>query len=860
MDSAGNVFVADRENDAIRKVTSAGVVTTLAGGGEFGSADGTGSAAQFGGPSGVAVDSAGNVFVADTFNHTIRKVTSAGVVTTLAGSAGAWGINDGMGSAARFFHPYGVAVDSSGNVLVADTGNWAIRKVTSAGVVTTLAGSAALLTFPQGLAVDSAGNVFVACSGGGGNTILKVTSAGVVTTLAGRAAQSGTNDGTGSAARFNNPGGVAVDSAGNVFVADTDNDTIREVTSAGMVTTIGGLAGVSGGVDGIGSSAIFASPSGIALDSAGTLYVADPDNNRVIKGTLSVGNTNAAVTLTDLSQTYDGTAKPIAYTTVPPGLTVNVTYDGSPNPPTNVGSYAVSGTVNDLNYQGSATNTLVIQKATASVTLSNLVQTYDGMAKSVTATTTPPALGVSLTYNAYANAPINAGIYTVVGTINDANYQGGATNPLVILKATASVTLSNLTQTYDGTAKPVSVTTSPTNLGVTVTYNGSLNAPTNAGTYTVIATANDLNYQGNATNNLIIKQPVASGDVIFRQVAAGWDHTVAVKTDGTLWAWGNNYDGELGDGTTVNKSNPVQIGTATNWQSVAAGGSHTVAVKTDGTLWAWGYNSDGQLGDGTTGSKSSPVQIGTATNWQSVATGKNHTVAVKADGTLWAWGYNYFGQLGDGTTGNKSSPVQIGTATNWQTVAASGVHTVAVKRDGTLWAWGYNSDGQLGDGTTGNKSSSVQIGTATNWQAVAASDDHTVAVKTDGTLWTWGYNGFGELGDGTTGNKSGPVQIGAATNWQAVAAGDYYTVAVKTDGTLWAWGDNASGQLGDGTTGNKSSPVQMGTATNWQSVAAGYSHTVAVKTDGTLWAWGNNYYGQLGDGTTGGNKSSPVRM
>jgi hypothetical protein len=263
--------------------------------GGLGNVDGTGSAARFYLPSGVAVDSAGNVFVADNWNHTIRKVTSAGVVTTLAGSAGASGMNDGTGGTARFRYPSGVAVDSAGNVFVADSYNYTIRKVTPDGVVTTFAGSAgasgtndgtgsaARFYLPYCVAVDSAGNVFVAdelnC------TIRKVTPAGVVTTLAGSAGAWGNADGKGSAAKFWNLWGLAVDSGGNVFVADEHNSTIRKVTSVGVVTTIGGLAGVMSGADGIGSSARFAYPYGIAVDSAGNLYVADCGNNRISKGT-----------------------------------------------------------------------------------------------------------------------------------------------------------------------------------------------------------------------------------------------------------------------------------------------------------------------------------------------------------------------------------------------------------------------------------------------------------------------------------------------------------------------------------------------------------------------------------------------
>ncbi|MEK7674452.1 MAG: hypothetical protein AAB676_01290, partial [Verrucomicrobiota bacterium] len=225
-----------------------------------GSADGTGSAARFDYPQGVAVDSAGNVFVADAGNHTIRRVTPAGVVTTLAGSVGAWGNADGTGSAAQFFGPRGVAVDSAGNVFVAEIGNHTIRKVTPAGVVTTLAGDAGGL-------------------GPGGSA-----------------------DGMGSVARFNSPFGVAVDSAGNVFVADTYNHSIRKVTPEGAVTTIGGVAGVAAGADGIGSSATFSEPKGIAVDNMGNLYVADRGNNRISKGTSLAASSPPTITLG-----YDGT-------------------------------------------------------------------------------------------------------------------------------------------------------------------------------------------------------------------------------------------------------------------------------------------------------------------------------------------------------------------------------------------------------------------------------------------------------------------------------------------------------------------------------------------------------------------------
>ena len=296
IDTAGNVYVADTYNQTIRKITNAGVVTTLAGSaGNAGSTNGTGSAARFNLPEGIAVDTAGNVFVADTFNHTIRKVTSAGIVTTFAGSAGSFGSTDGTGSAARFRFPYDIAVDTAGNVFVADTDNHTIRKITSAGVVTTLAGtagssgstdgtgSAARFNFPSGVSLDTAGNIYVADQVN--NTIRKVTSVGVVTTLAGTAGSSGSADGTGSAARFNFPWDIAVDTAGNLFVTDQSNNTIRKITSAGVVTTIAGSAGNSGSANGTGSAARFDSPSGIAVSTAGNVFVADRANHTIRNST-----------------------------------------------------------------------------------------------------------------------------------------------------------------------------------------------------------------------------------------------------------------------------------------------------------------------------------------------------------------------------------------------------------------------------------------------------------------------------------------------------------------------------------------------------------------------------------------------
>ncbi len=366
--------------------------------------------------------------------------------------------------------------------------------------------------------------------------------------------------------------------------------------------------------------------------------------------------------------------------------------------------------------------------------------------------------------------------------------------------------------------------------------------------------------------SLALALSATAQEYAFRQVSAGKWHNVAIGSDGTLWAWGWNYWGQLGDGTYVDKQSTLQIGSATNWQSVSAGWWDTMAIKTDGTLWAWGGNNAFHLGDGTTGGSPNPVQIGSANDWRSVSAGGSHTVAIKTDGTLWAWGDNSQGQLGDGTSVPRVTPVQIGSETSWRAVSAGDSHTMAIKTDGSLWAWGDNSSWQLGRGETPpfvlpDAPSPVRVGSANNWQSVSAGYWHTAAIRTDGTLWAWGRI-YWDYPLGQIIDRSTPTQMGGA-NWQSVSADIWHTVATKTDGTIWAWGFNNYGQLGDGTTVSRSGPVRIGAASDWQSVSAGDRHTVAVKADGSLWAWGYNEYNQLGDGTRaeyGGYSSSPVRV
>lgn len=428
-----------------------------------------------------------------------------------------------------------------------------------------------------------------------------------------------------------------------------------------------------------------------------------------------------------------------------------------------------------------------------------------------------------------------------------------------------------------------------------------------------------------------------------------------IKTDGTLWMFGRNYSGQLGDGTIINKSSPIQVGSDTNWSSVSTCYAYysptftqyygsTLAVKTNGQLWAWGGNSRGQLGLGNTTMYSSPKQVGALTTWSKAYLGDRFAVAIKTDGTMWSWGFNNEGQLGLGNTTNYSSPKQIGSSTDWSKAAPGKNSCSAIKTGGTLWGWGRNSAGQLGDGTTTIRYSPVQIGSLTEWSKVLRSYQSAVALKTNFTAWSWGLNSFGQLGDGTTTSRSSPVQIGTDENWINVTAfaagvskgikaapliaptvvgtptitgtaqaqstlavsgitttgfdvaltfqwqanstnipgaiGQYYIISsayvgqtircvvtatnvagsasattastatvTVLKGYLWAWGQGGAGVLGLGSTTTFSSPVQVGSSNNWSVVTTNFRQSAAIA-DGKLYTTGRNNYGQLGNGNT----------
>ena len=366
----------------------------------------------------------------------------------------------------------------------------------------------------------------------------------------------------------------------------------------------------------------------------------------------------------------------------------------------------------------------------------------------------------------------------------------------------------------------------------------------------------------------------------YSTISAGAFHSASIMPNGTLWAWGFNGLGQIGDGTWDNRYTPVQTGVYTDWVSVNAGQHFTIALRDDGSLWSWGTNQRGSLGfreippggipDGWVDVRYNPTQIGTDTDWVNFSVGHMFVIAIRSDGSLWGWGSNSWRQLGGGDLPywNDMSlewePIQIGTCTDWVYVSAGANHVMGLKSDGSLWGWGDNSYGRIGDGNLEGwgppnslpRHDPIRIGTDTDWISISAGVVHTMGLKADGTLWAWGANG-GALGDGTTEDRAAPIQIGTDSDWISISAGVRHSMALKADGSLWGWGVNFDGQLGYGPLEIRNRPIRI--LENVVEVSAGTNNTIALLSDGSLWAWGANRNGQLGDGTTD-NHLVPVRI
>ena len=363
----------------------------------------------------------------------------------------------------------------------------------------------------------------------------------------------------------------------------------------------------------------------------------------------------------------------------------------------------------------------------------------------------------------------------------------------------------------------------------------------------------------------------------YDQAVAGTQGDYVGQKD--IFVWGQNADGSLGLNQNPSNlealSSPTQIGTDLDWNTISMSGGAVRALKSDGTIWGWGQGTDGQLGlNQGTGNVyiSSPTQM-PGTTWKNLGGGSTFLLATRTDGTLWSAGAKGYGKLGHGTGPgpgtSRSSPVQIGSGTNWsKAFTTSGSTAAALKTDGTLWTWGRNENSKLGSNDNVTRSSPMQVGTNTNWSKLNMGTDQALALNTLGELYTWGGNGKGELGLNAPENahKSSPTQIPGT--WSDMGTGHQMSAGIKTDGTLWCWGNNQYGNLGQNNWGNpyqRSSPVQVGTDTNWKTVRPLAQHMMfATKTDGTLWTWGANFSGSTGQnqstGSTSPRLSSPTQI
>jgi hypothetical protein len=777
-DSAGNLFVVDAFNHAIRKVTPAGVVTTFAGTvGTWGTADGTGTAAGFETPGWIAIDAADNLYVTDGGNGTVRKITPAAVVTTLAGLARNYGSTDGTGSNARFNYPTGVAVDGAGNVYVAEGNNNTIRKITPAGVVTTLAGTAgtsggtdgtgaaARFNAPMGMGIDSAGNLYVGEQNG--HTVRKITPAGVVTTVAGLAGTSGAVDGTGSAARFLGPQDVKVDAAGNLLVADMGNHAIRQVTSAGVVTTIIGALGSSGLVNGNDASVRLSSPRGLLIDTTGTVYIADYGNNVLRKAVPAVAavagaGPNTLAVLED-SGAYAGGANfatnilagpadesgqavdflvsndNTALFSSQPAIAANGTLTFTPaanafgSATVTVRAHDDGGTANG-GVDTSAAQTFVIQvnnvndAPSVSFAASTVTRLEDSGAQSV---------------NSFATFTLGTGesgqSITNVVTSNDNNAlfssqpsisTGGTLTFTPAANANGSATVTVVAQDNGGTANGGVDTSAPQTFTITITPVND--APSFVG-YGVTTNRSLTAWGGNGAGESTIPAGLSG----ITAISANGTFSLALRDNGTVVAWGNNNSGQ----TTI----PAGLA---NVLAISAGYDHSLALKSDGTVVAWGYNGNGQT--------SVPAGLSSVV---AIAGGGFHSLALKGDGTVVAWGGNQWGQ--------STVPAGLSGVT---AIAAARNHSVALKSDGTVVAWGDNSSGQL----------NIPAGLS-GVVAISANTFHTMALRGDGTVVSWGASVSG--------------QPAGLTGVIAIAAGGYHNAVLKSDGTVVAWGANWANQI-----------------------------------------------------------------
>ena len=895
---------------SVFKITPAGALTTVL---SFTSTTGTnpGSSPQaalilgadgshWGTTSGGGSSSAGTIF----------KVTPAGVQTVVINFNGTTGANLGSNPQS----PLTLATDGSyyGTTTTGGTGGGfgTICKVTSAGLLTTPVNftgnsGAAPGSSPQGPMVQAAdGNFYGTTASGGVNglgTVFKMTPAGAFTSLANFTGTTGTLRGQtptagltagGDGHLYGTTGFGGLYSQGTIFRVASDGTVTSLYSftgrSDGILPASGGLVlGADGHLHGGNSMGVFrlnlppvplATPATSVLASSATLN--GSITPEAFSGTMwfEYGPSLAYGTATPVQNFSPGnSAVPVsaAITGLQPFLTYHFRLVASCPQGVFAGADMTFTTPNTATFNALTDVPVTVDSFNASgLTLTIGLGFAPAPGAVLTLVNNTGFNPVSGTFSGLPNGGSISATFAAQTYLFQINYAGGDGNDITLTRVDQAITFPPVAL-KSTTDIPFALAATATS-GLSVSYQivaGGTVASVAGSTVTLSGTAGVVTVKAAQPGNggsIGAAAPawqtfaVAAANSGFVQLASSKsnDTVLGIRADGTLWGWGVNGSGQLGDGSTTLRRTPVKIGTATTWSSVSAGGSHTVALQADGTMWAWGLNSTGQVGDTTITQRNAPVQIGTGAQigvtktWVSATAGTNHCVAIASDGTIWAWGSNGSGQLGQGTTDAlvHPTPVQIGALTTWQTAAgalsAGGDFTLALQTDGKIYAWGLNSSSQLGDATTTTRSTPTVIGTATTWSKLAAGFAFSAALRSDGTLWTWGSDASSQLGDGSLVTRNAPAQVGTATNWQNLSAGTLHVLARRSDNTLWSWGGNASGQLGQGFADGvvrANVPVQIGTDATWQAAAAGSSVSLGAKSDGTLWAWGSYSNGQQGN-------------
>jgi sugar lactone lactonase YvrE len=724
-------------------------------------------------PGHIAVGPGGKLYISDSAR--VWRIDAGRLVATAGTGLSGFSGDGGPATVAQLASVEGLAADAAGNLYVADGPNFRLRRVDPGGTISTVAGNGSRFFAGDGgpatsamfaglvdLAVDAAHNLYVEDSAN--NRVRKVDTSGIVTTVAGNGVAGFSGDGgPAPAASLNSPAGLAVDADGNLLIADAGNYRVRKVDHDGIISTVAGTGGQGFSGDGGPATAAELGPLDVAVGPGGNLWVLDTQNHR-----LRLINRSGIITTVAGNGATDGSLGTS-------GRALGASLAG----PTSVAVDAVGN-----------------------------------------------AYVADLTANRVFKVDPGGGIRSAVDEHLSLGYPFGlaldATGRLYIAEA-----LSNVVRRLEPT-----------------------------GSLTMVAGTGAAGYSGDGGRAVDARLWAPTGLVVDGTdlyVADNGNARVREVTDvaqGVLArAWGWNHVGQSGNAPPwVTTTQPTTVTGLGSVRSVAAGYYHSLAVKPDGTVWAWGWNAFGQLGNGTTADAAVPVQVSGLTGVVAVAGGSYHSLALKADGSVWAWGWNHYGQLGTGSTLDSPVPVQVPGLTGVTSIAAGALHNLVVKGDGTVWGWGLNQLGQLGPGLPSAPSPVTVPGVAAA-RSVAAGGFHSLAVLADSTVWSWGWNVYGQTGQASAANVRTPAPVPGVSMVRSVAAGALHSLALDMGGRVWAWGWNGVGQIGDLTTLDARAPVELPAPLQATSLAAGAYHSVAVAGDGQVWTWGWNHFGQLGTGT-----------